>query len=58
MAAQYNQINLVKENCIPLQGIESCLPFYLLPGLFEITAQSAHGAAIFFFGMYVEIVRK
>ena len=32
--------------------------FILFPGLFEITAQSAHGTKILVFGMYVEIVRK
>ena len=46
MAAQQNQINLGKENGIPLKGMVSCLRFFILfPGLFEIIAQSAHGTA-------------
>ena len=31
MAAQQNQITLGKENCIPLQGMVSCLPHYIIP---------------------------
>ena len=48
MAARQNQFNLGKENCIELQGMVSCLPFILLPGLFEIIAQSADGTAKLF----------
>ena len=47
--AQKNQINLGLENLILLQGMLSCLPFLLFPGLFEIIAQSAHRSAISFF---------
>ena len=46
MAAQQNQINLGKENLIPLQEMGSCLHFLLFPGLFEIIAQSSYGSAI------------
>ena len=31
MAAQQNQINLGKKYCIPLQGMVSWLPFYIIP---------------------------
>ena len=34
MAAQQNQINQGKENCIPLQGMASYLPFYIIPRYF------------------------
>ena len=40
MSAQQNQLNLGKENCIPLQGMVSCL--------FEIVTQSADGTAKLF----------
>ena len=58
MAAQQNQINLGKENLIPLQVMGSCLPFLLFPGLFKIIAQSAYGSAIPSVWMYVGVVRK
>ena len=46
MAAQQNQINLGKENLIPLQVWCAASLFLLFPGLFEIIAQSAHVSAI------------
>ena len=48
MAAQQNQIKLGRENSISLQGMVSCLPFLLFPGLIEIVAQSADGTAKLF----------
>ena len=43
-----NQINLGKENCIPLQGMWAAFLFISPPGLFEIVAQSADGTAKLF----------
>ena len=37
MAAQQNQINQGKENCVPLQGMVSYLPFYIIPRYFLIS---------------------
>ena len=53
MAAQQNQINLEKVNLILLQVIESGFPFFIIPGLFQIIAQSANGSAIPSVWMYV-----
>ena len=60
MAAQQNQINLGNENCVPLQGMVSCLSFILFPGLFvfEIVAHSPDGTAKLFLEMNVDVVRK
>ena len=58
MAAQQNQINLGKVNLILLQVIGSGFPFFIIPGLFQIIAQSAYGLAIPSVWMYVGVVNK
>ena len=53
MAAELNQMNLGKENRIPLQGMVSCFPFYIIP-----RSISANGTAILCLWMNVDVVRK
>ena len=57
MAAQQNKINMGK-SFIPLQGMVSCLLFFLFPGLILIVAKSADETAILLLGLYVDVVRK
>ena len=58
MVAQQNQINLGKENCIPLQGMVSCLPSYITPrSIWDRCPFSWYNSKIVLW-MYVDVGRK